>query len=161
MKIGGTLLWMGIIVAAPTLALVAVVLVWRWRLERRVEHVPIAEKLLRPAGESLRLRNEKLDEKLMESFFLCIVAPLLGGVVLLVPTAVNATVRLVYAFVFSVSAFVLSVTRLFFGSCMNCGTVASAFLGNAQLHRKSINSCATVAVSFTTFQWNRMETSIT
>jgi hypothetical protein len=56
---------------------------------------------------------ERLDEKLMESFFLCIVAPLLGAAPLLVPTPLNAIARLVFALAFSVSAFVLSVTRLF------------------------------------------------
>lgn len=39
--------------------------VWMWRLNRRQERPPVAEKLLRGAGESLRRRIESFDDTLL------------------------------------------------------------------------------------------------
>jgi K+-sensing histidine kinase KdpD len=51
-----------------------VTLLWRARLALRQETRPIAKKLLRPAGESLRKRIEELDEKINEAMLLSWIA---------------------------------------------------------------------------------------
>jgi len=48
----------------PMLTLLAIVWVWRWVRGFQKERAPVSEKLLRPAGESLRRELEKLDEQL-------------------------------------------------------------------------------------------------
>lgn len=52
---------------APMLALVAIVWTWRWACGFRKDRAPVSERLLRPAGESLRTELEKIDERLNET----------------------------------------------------------------------------------------------
>src|SRR5437762_948148 len=49
---------------APALGLVGCVKTWVWWRNRRPIRSPFAEKLLRPAGESLRLKGVELDEEI-------------------------------------------------------------------------------------------------
>lgn len=68
------------------LVLLTVVVIWRWRLTRRAERVPIAEKLLRPAGESLRRRVDALEDKLLDRLLISVALPTLAGfAVILLP----------------------------------------------------------------------------
>jgi hypothetical protein len=57
----------------------AVMLVWLWwwrrGIDRRKERVPATLTLLRPPGESLRLKIDMLDEKLSEHLFFAIAFP--------------------------------------------------------------------------------------
>lgn len=59
----------------PIFALVGVILCWRWRIDKRNERLPFADKLLRPAGESLRNELAKVDEKLNGTLILTLVSP--------------------------------------------------------------------------------------
>jgi hypothetical protein len=105
--------WVAGLYLTPLLALAAFVGVWRWRIARCGERVPVAEKLLRPAGESLRLRIDALGEKLSTSLFACILAPTVGVSVLFVPISGFALTRLAVAFVLAVALFTLAARRLF------------------------------------------------
>lgn len=51
----------------PMLTLLGIVWVWRWVRGFHKERAPVSEKLLRPAGESLRRELEKLDEQLNDN----------------------------------------------------------------------------------------------
>lgn len=48
----------------PLLGAFVGILFWRWSIGRRLERAPVADKLLRPAGESLRLEIEGCSERL-------------------------------------------------------------------------------------------------
>lgn len=48
----------------PMITLLAIMWIWRWLRGFQKERAPVSEKLLRPAGESLRRELEKLDEQL-------------------------------------------------------------------------------------------------
>ncbi len=52
-------LWAGLI---PLAVLLAAVSIDRWKRKHRGERSPLSEKLLRPAGHSLRLKLDELDE---------------------------------------------------------------------------------------------------
>lgn len=67
----------------PALGLMAVIFAWRWRLDRSGERLPFGEKLLRPAGESLRRRIEELDERLDGMIVLTMISPFIVAVTLL------------------------------------------------------------------------------
>ncbi len=105
--------WVAGFFLTPALILAGILAVWRWRIARRGERVPVTEKLLRPAGESLRLRIDALGEKLSTSLFMCILAPTVGASVLLVPISGYALTRLAVAFVLAVALFALAARRLF------------------------------------------------
>ncbi len=70
------------------------------RIDKRGERSPVSEKLLRPAGESLRLKIEELNETLGERLALAIVVPMVTmGVVLATSKEANvSTPRAVVAF---------------------------------------------------------------
>ncbi len=51
----------------PMLTLLGIVWIWRWMRSFQKERAPVSEKLLRPAGESLRRELEKLDEQLNDN----------------------------------------------------------------------------------------------
>lgn len=51
----------------PMLTLLAIMWTWRWMRGFQKERAPVSEKLLRPAGESLRRELEKLDEQLNDN----------------------------------------------------------------------------------------------
>lgn len=97
----------------PACAVMGYFAVWRWRLARRGERVPVTEKLLRPAGESLRLRIDALGEKLLTSVFNCILAPTIGASVLLLPISGYVITRIAVALVLAVVLFTLAARRLF------------------------------------------------
>jgi ABC-type multidrug transport system permease subunit len=61
MNYSGYLYLVGYIV----LYFVVVAGIWLWRLNRRQERPPVAEKLLRGPGESLRREIEKFDDRLL------------------------------------------------------------------------------------------------
>ena len=97
----------------PALGLLAVVCFWRWRVVRRAERVPVADKLLRPAGESLRRRIEALDDKLTDTFLLGIFAPLGAIAAVFFALALSPPLtRLVVAFVSGVAAFAFVTRRM-------------------------------------------------
>ena len=56
------------------------ILLWQWDRKRRNVRPPVSEKMLRPPGESLRLKIQKLDEKINECFAACMMAGALMGV---------------------------------------------------------------------------------
>lgn len=60
----------------PLFALLGAVGIWRWKIARRKERVPVSERLLRPAGESVRKRVEELQEQLSEGLAFMLVVPL-------------------------------------------------------------------------------------
>lgn len=51
--------------------------IWVWRLNRRQERPPVAEKLLRAPGETLRLKIEKFDDALLFHLVATALVPLL------------------------------------------------------------------------------------
>ncbi len=104
--------WVAGLYLAPAFILAGTVAVWRWRIHRRGERVPVTEKLLRPAGESLRLRIDALGEKLSTSVFNCILAPTVGASVLLLPISGFEIPRLLVAFLAAVALFILAARRL-------------------------------------------------
>ena len=59
----------------PSIAVFATFIVWRWRRNQKPGRPPIAEKLLRPAGESLRLKIDDLNEKLGDALGLALLVP--------------------------------------------------------------------------------------
>jgi hypothetical protein len=76
--------------------------------------MPLAEKLLRPAGESLRLRIDKLDDKLTDALLFGIMAPVTAGyVVLVLPVSGFEVARLLAAVLVAVALFVFAARRLF------------------------------------------------
>jgi len=98
-------------VMVPLCATLVMVYVRRWRLARSLpqSRSPISERLLRPAGESLRLKIGVLEEKFSEQFSFAIVFP--GGMlaaVLLTATDGRLSGGLAFA------AFTLSTMLLFF-----------------------------------------------
>jgi hypothetical protein len=99
--------------AMPALGLLALVYLWRWRVNLREERVPASEKLLRPAGEGLRLRIGELDEKFTDTFFICLGAPPLAAAFLLLPGHDFHPLRLPAAIVAASVAFIVFARRLF------------------------------------------------
>lgn len=61
----------------PTLTLVAILEIWRRVRGFQKERSPVSEKLLRPAGESLRRELETLDEQLNDNLLWTVIAPVL------------------------------------------------------------------------------------
>jgi hypothetical protein len=105
--------WTAGLVGTPLLIVALLLFFWRRRIDRSGERFPIAEKLLRPAGESLRLKIEVLDEKLMSALVNCILAPSMGAGILLIPIPGFPLARLLAALVAAVALFVITVRRLF------------------------------------------------
>lgn len=54
-------------------AVILSILLWRWNRKRRNVRPPVSEKMLRPPGESLRIKLQELDEKLDYNLTMCIV----------------------------------------------------------------------------------------
>jgi hypothetical protein len=79
MTISPAPLWIVGILLAPALLALGLFYIWRWRVSLRGERIPVAEKLLRPAGESSRRAMEKLEEQLPEQFIAMVVGPTLGA----------------------------------------------------------------------------------
>src|SRR4051812_8764323 len=68
--------WIMLGCLGPLFLLAGVARVWRWRLDRRKERVPVSEQLLRPAGESLRKKVEELQDELSEKLAFLLAVPL-------------------------------------------------------------------------------------
>ena len=64
-------------ILAPVFATLGATYIHKWRRDRRALRVPISEKLLRPAGESLRLKLEKLEEQFTDRLLAAFVCPAL------------------------------------------------------------------------------------
>jgi len=58
-----------------TLTVCLVIEVFIWRHDRRAERAPVADKLLRPPGESLRLKMEPMRERLGLLLVLAMIVP--------------------------------------------------------------------------------------
>lgn len=98
----GSISWMILLcLLTPMIGLLCVVLVWSWRMKRRSGRSPVSEKLLRPAGESLRLKIEALSDQLGERIALAIAVPGVAmATVLLVPSPDDLSrARVITAFV--------------------------------------------------------------
>ena len=94
----------------PMLTLLAVVWILRGIRSLRQERPPVSEKLLRPAGESLRREIEKMDEQLNDIFIWTFFGPALMTSMLLVPnTSPVAAIVIITA---GVAAFVFMVWKL-------------------------------------------------
>ena len=87
----------------------------RWRIDRRMERSPVSEKLLRPAGESLRVKVDELNTKLDEAVFQQVAAPM-GVVACLFIAKMQglkpAALGLVLPLLIAVPAFVWAAVRL-------------------------------------------------
>lgn len=70
----------------PMVTLVGIVWLVNWRRSLGMERPPVSEKLLRPAGESLRKELERLDERINDTLLWLFVGPALLTTVLLVQT---------------------------------------------------------------------------
>ena len=68
----------------PMGALLSIVWVSNWRRSLGKERPPVSEKLLRPAGESLRQKLEKLDEQINETLLWIFLGPALVTAILLI-----------------------------------------------------------------------------
>ena len=59
----------------PLLTVLAIVYTWRWYRGFHHERPPVSERLLRPAGESLRKELEKIDDQLNETLMWTVFGP--------------------------------------------------------------------------------------
>lgn len=99
----------------PSSALIASIFCWRWRLDRRHERSPISEKLLRPAGESLRVEIENLNEAFLTRCALTILVPAVMMAALLLSDKDGAvtTSRAIIAFVLCAVLTLIFAARFF------------------------------------------------
>jgi hypothetical protein len=67
---------------APAFCVLAMLWFWKWKIDRRAERNPLAEKLLRPAGEHLRKQIERIDEDLDVWMSFLMAGPAVLGVIL-------------------------------------------------------------------------------
>ena len=98
----GSSSWMLLLcLLTPMIGFLSVVFVWSWRMKQRSGRSPVSEKLLRPAGESLRLKIEELGDWLGLHIALTIAIPGAAmAFVLLVPSADDLSrARVISAFI--------------------------------------------------------------
>ncbi|HEX4086931.1 MAG TPA: nuclease-related domain-containing protein [Chthoniobacteraceae bacterium] len=97
----------------PIFVLLGMLFAWRWRLDLQKERIPISDKLLRPAGESLRRRIGELDDKLGEMLVFAFAAPLLAAIAIgaSVPTISGAT--LISPIMVGIAGFIWLANRFF------------------------------------------------
>jgi Nuclease-related domain len=100
----------------PMVTMLAVVWILRGTRSLRRERPPVSEKLLRPAGESLRREIEKMDEQLNDIFIWTFFGPSLITATVLIsnPTPIAAIVIItagVAAFVFMVWKLIHLINR--------------------------------------------------
>lgn len=74
-------------VFVPLLALLAAVYTWSWRTSKSRGRGPVSEPLMRPPGESLRLKIDELSEQFGQALILAIVGPGVGLACVLLPNA--------------------------------------------------------------------------
>jgi hypothetical protein len=100
----------------PMVTLVGIVWLANWRRSLGKERPPVSEKLLRPAGESLRKELERLDERVNDTLLWLFVGPALLTTVLLVQTPAlklsQSYVALGLMLIASVVAFAFLARRL-------------------------------------------------
>jgi hypothetical protein len=94
----------------PMFALLAVVWILRGLRSLRRERPPVSEKLLRPAGESLRREIEKMDEQLNDIFIGTFFGPALIAATVL--TTNSTPVAVIIIITAGVAAFVFMVWKL-------------------------------------------------
>ncbi|MFC5456765.1 nuclease-related domain-containing protein [Prosthecobacter fluviatilis] len=101
----------------PSCAVLGMAHVLRWRREKRqrLARAPISEKLLRPAGESLRLRIDDLAEQFGErlSFAMILPGAMLAAVLLMSPDSSISRSRAVAAFVICTILLLILLRRAF------------------------------------------------
>ncbi|MFZ2282021.1 MAG: nuclease-related domain-containing protein [Prosthecobacter sp.] len=101
----------------PTCATMGMAHVRRWRSEKRQRQArsPISEKLMRPAGESLRLRIDDLGEQFGERLTFAMILPgaMLAAVLLTSPDGSISQSRAVAAFVICALLLVFLLRRAF------------------------------------------------
>lgn len=101
----------------PMCAMLGMVHVLRWRREKRRRQVrsPISEKLLRPAGESLRLRIDYLAEQFGDKLSFAMILPgaMLAAVLLMSPDGSISQSRAVTAFVVCTLLLLILLRRAF------------------------------------------------
>lgn len=104
-----------LVVGWPSLALLCCLFVWRRWITRRGDRMPIAERLLRPPGESLRKRIDDLDDDLGEALVFALVpASAFGAVAALTLSPARASILSVFIFMVpALTAFVLGTIRAF------------------------------------------------
>ena len=102
-----------LILLVPFVLLLGVVYIRRWYIDRKKERSPISEKLLRPAGESLRLKIEELNERFGPAFFSILAGPglFLLGVSGLANTGLKPLTILLISTLLGVGAFAWAVIR--------------------------------------------------
>ncbi len=104
-------------ILVPTCATVGMAHVRRWRSEKlqRLARSPISEKLLRPAGESLRLRVDELGEQFGDRLAFAMIVPgaMLAAVLLTSPDGSISRSRAVVAFVICTLVLLLLLRRAF------------------------------------------------
>jgi hypothetical protein len=77
--------WILGVMFIPALSLLGIFEVWRWVGTFRKERQPVSEKLLRPAGESLRGKLEEIAEQINDVFLWIFCTPPIVAAILLVP----------------------------------------------------------------------------
>lgn len=97
------------------MAALAAAYAWHWRIGRTGERPPVREKLLRPPGESLRLKIDELAAKLGESIALTFSVPAVTMVAVLLSARAGALTqgRAALAFVAGAGLLVVFLSRLF------------------------------------------------
>jgi hypothetical protein len=89
----------GVWCMVPVFGLAGMLSIRKWLIDRRKERLPTSDKLLRPAGESLRRRIEQLDDKVNETLVLVMTAPFLFAAMILSSHDYTRAVVFVYVVV--------------------------------------------------------------
>ena len=113
-----TTLWIIIVsFLVPICATIGMVQVLRWRRKhfKQPERSPISGKLLRPAGESLRLRIEDLTERFSDQFTFAMILPgaILAGMLLSTTTDHITQPLALFAFATSAALLIYLLRRVF------------------------------------------------
>jgi len=99
----------------PTIAMLGAFGVYRWRMAQRAERSPVSEKLLRPPGESLRLKIDELNETFGDRITAAAVAPavMMAAVLLSAPGDNVSNARAFVAFIICAGLLLFLLWRAF------------------------------------------------
>jgi len=103
-------------VFTPALGMLGACGMYRWRIKRRPERSPVSEKLLRPPGESLRLKIDELNERFSDRITAAVVTPgvLMAAVLLSAPGGNVSFSRGLTAFIICAGLLLFLLWRAFF-----------------------------------------------
>ena len=96
--------------------LLAVTLLWLWNIRRRKERTPIADKLLRPPGETLRRKVEELNGDLAQAVVIVLVQPawffIVVAVLVKIHSGVGSLAILIIGALATVAGLAVAIVRL-------------------------------------------------